>query len=41
MFRARFEDKGRFRSYLSTIPTWVIVSEQSPALIGAARALER
>jgi glucokinase len=41
MFRARFEDKGRFRSYLSTIPTWVIVSEHSPALIGAARALER
>jgi glucokinase len=40
-FRARFEDKGRFRSYLSTIPTWVIVSEHSPALIGAARALER
>jgi glucokinase len=41
MFRARFEDKGRFRSYLSTIPTSVIVSEHSPALIGAARALER
>jgi glucokinase len=41
MFRARFEDKGRFKSYLSTIPTWVIVSEHSPALIGAARALER
>lgn len=41
MFRARFEDKGRFRAYLATIPTWVIVSEHSPALIGAARALER
>jgi glucokinase len=40
-FRARFEDKGRFRSYLANIPTWVVVSEHSPALIGAARALER
>jgi len=39
-FRARFEDKGRFRSYLEAIPSWVIVAE-APALIGAARALER
>jgi glucokinase len=38
-FRARFEDKGRFRSYLEAIPTWVITAE-SPALLGAARALD-
>jgi glucokinase len=38
-FRARFEDKGRFRAYLETIPTWVITAE-SPALLGAARALD-
>ncbi len=39
-FRARFEDKGRFRSYLAAIPTWVITAE-APALLGAARALDR
>jgi glucokinase len=38
-FRARFEDKGRFRSYLEAIPTWVITAD-SPALLGAARALD-
>jgi glucokinase len=38
-FRARFEDKGRFRGYLEAIPTWVITAE-SPALLGAARALD-
>jgi glucokinase len=38
-FRARFEDKGRFRSYLEAIPSWVITAE-SPALLGAARALD-
>jgi glucokinase len=38
-FRARFEDKGRFRSYMEAIPTWVITAE-SPALLGAARALD-
>jgi glucokinase len=38
-FRTRFEDKGRFRSYLEAIPTWVITAE-SPALLGAARALD-
>jgi glucokinase len=38
-FRARFEDKGRFGAYLTAIPTWVITAE-SPALIGAARALD-
>ena len=40
-FRARFEGKGRFQSYLAAIPTSVIVSRQSPALIGAAKALDR
>ena len=39
-FRARFDDKGRFRSYLEAIPTWVITAE-APALVGAARALDR
>ena len=39
-FRARFEDKGRFRGYLQKIATCVIVAE-APALIGAAHALER
>ncbi len=39
-FRARFEDKGRFRSYLAAIPTWVITAE-APALLGAARALDQ
>jgi glucokinase len=38
-FRARFEDKGRFRAYLEAIPTWVIVA-LAPALLGAARALD-
>jgi glucokinase len=38
-FRARFEDKGRFRSYMEAIPTWVITAD-SPALLGAARALD-
>lgn len=38
-FRARFEDKGRFRSYLQEIPTWVIDSPVSPALQGASQAL--
>ena len=39
-FRARFEAKGRFASFLGRIPTWVIESEFPPALIGAARALD-
>lgn len=38
-FRARFEDKGRFKTYLQQIPTWVIDSPVSPALQGAAQAL--
>lgn len=38
-FRARFDNKGRFRSYLEAVPVWVITA-QAPALIGAARALD-
>jgi glucokinase len=38
-FRARFEDKGRFKTYLKEIPTWVIHSPVSPALQGASQAL--
>lgn len=38
-FRRRFEDKGRFRSYLENVPTWVIESAVSPALAGASTAL--
>ncbi len=39
-FRACFEDKGRFRAYLETIPVYVIHAQVSPALLGAARALQ-
>jgi glucokinase len=39
-FRARFERKGRFASYLAQIPTYVI-SASFPALLGAAQALDR
>ncbi|MEN9474343.1 MAG: glucokinase, partial [Pseudomonadota bacterium] len=40
-FRARFEAKGRFQSYLAEIPVWVIHASQSPALAGAAKALDQ
>jgi len=40
-FRARFDAKGRFRDYLAPIPVYLIVAEQSPALLGAAKALDR
>jgi glucokinase len=40
-FRSQFEAKGRFQSYLQEIPTFVITSEVSPALLGASRALDR
>jgi glucokinase len=40
-FRTRFEQKGRFSRYLGAIPTWVISAEDSPALWGAARALDQ
>jgi len=39
-FRARFEAKGRFRPYLCEIPVWIITADPSPALLGAARALD-
>jgi glucokinase len=38
-FRARFEHKGRFSSYLANVPTYVIVAEY-PALTGLAAALD-
>ena len=38
-FRERFENKGRFTGLLAGMPVWVITSTQSPALMGAARAL--
>lgn len=37
-FRERFQAKGRFESYLATIPTFEIAAEQ-PALRGAAKML--
>ena len=37
-FRATFEAKGRFASYMQRIPTYVNRAEQ-PALIGCAMAL--
>jgi glucokinase len=37
-FRKRFEEKGRFSSYLAKIPTWVIRAAW-PGLIGAASSL--
>ncbi len=40
-FRARFEAKGRFQAYLAEVPVWVITASQSPALAGAAKALDR
>lgn len=40
-FRDRFEAKGRFSSYLNPIPVYVINADVSPALEGAARALNQ
>jgi glucokinase len=40
-FRERFESKGRFKDYLAAIPTWIVTAPESPALIGAARALDQ
>jgi len=39
LFRRRFEDKGRFASYLAAVPTWLITAA-TPALTGVARALD-
>ncbi|MFA5902111.1 MAG: glucokinase [Hyphomicrobium sp.] len=38
-FRARFEDKGRFRPYLEAIPTYVVIRPEA-ALRGAAQLLD-
>jgi glucokinase len=40
-FRARFAAKGRFHDYLEAIPVFVIHASPSPALLGAARALDQ
>lgn len=39
-FYARFTAKGRFADYLREVPIWVIHAPDSPALWGAARALQ-
>jgi glucokinase len=39
-FRSRFEAKGRFASYLSAIPVWLIEPSSPPALRGANAALD-
>jgi len=39
-FRERFEQKGRFSGYLAGVPTLVVQARLSPALLGAARALD-
>lgn len=38
-FRARFEAKGRFASYLAEIPT-LVITHPNPALIGLTRLIE-
>ena len=38
-FRTAFEDKGRFKDYLSKMPVYIIHAEQ-PALLGASNALD-
>lgn len=38
-FRRRFESKGRLSEYVSAIPAYLITSDRSPALLGAARIL--
>lgn len=37
-FRARFEAKGRFKTYLHKVPTYVVTADQ-PALAGLARLI--
>lgn len=39
-FRSRFEGKGRFRNYISPIPTYVIQSHMHAALLGSVAVLE-
>lgn len=38
-FRCRFEDKGRYRSYLAKMPIYVIVHDY-PAMLGSSYALD-
>jgi glucokinase len=38
-FRCRFEDKGRFRTYIAKIPVFIIMQDY-PAFLGASYALE-
>ena len=38
-FRCRFEDKGRFRSFLSKVPVYVITHDY-PAILGSSYALD-
>lgn len=40
-FRARFEAKGRYTALMAAVPVFVIRAEVSPALEGAARALDQ
>jgi len=40
LFRAGFEDKGRFTGYVAAIPTYIVV-RPNPALLGAAQALRK
>ncbi len=39
LFRQCFENKGRYRQWLSVLPVWVITAS-TPALVGAGRALD-
>ena len=39
-FRRSFEAKGRFKAYLSDIPSFVVRSSEQAALLGACRALD-
>jgi glucokinase len=39
-FRARFEEKGRFRGYLAAIPTWLVI-RRTPAFLGLAHLLDQ
>lgn len=39
-FRAAFEDKGRFKSYMQDIPVYLITHEQ-PGLMGAGAYLRQ
>lgn len=40
-FRERFENKGRFRDYTTSIPTYVVTPDENPALVGAASVFAR